>query len=349
MRGLSFVALSAFLALSSVNAQTPSADFVSGSPLIVSAYPSATAAAYDNTAVPGAPTGKVFQYFMQVWLENENYDTCVGLPQYQAMAEQGILLSNYNAITHPSEPNYVAATAGSNLGIDEDDYYNIPANQTSIFDLVENKAGTLEIDIAANNMPAYSFYTPNITNDGHNTDAPFAGNWLNGFWNSTLKNATFLENALVLVVFDETETYTIRNQVWGVLLGGVIPENLKNTTDDTYYTHYSALRTVELNWGLGSLGLGDADPSSSNVFAFAATALNYTNVNVTDIPMNNDTIVGYLTNKSYNETSSPTTSTAMPTNSSSSTSGAAGAVHMSATAAIGAFSAVVAAAIPYFL
>jgi hypothetical protein len=43
------------------------------------------------------------------------------------------------AITHPSEPNYVAATGGSNFGIDNDDFYNIPANVSSIFDLLEAK------------------------------------------------------------------------------------------------------------------------------------------------------------------------------------------------------------------
>lgn len=48
-------------------------------------------------------------------------------------------MNNFNAITHPSEPNYVAAGGGSNFGIDNDDYYNIPANVSTIFDLLENK------------------------------------------------------------------------------------------------------------------------------------------------------------------------------------------------------------------
>ncbi len=44
--------------------------------------------------------------------------------QFQTVAEQGIFLTNYNAITHPSQPNYVA---GSNLGI------------IDVFDLLEQK------------------------------------------------------------------------------------------------------------------------------------------------------------------------------------------------------------------
>jgi hypothetical protein len=42
-----------------------------------------------------------------------------------------------------------------------------------------------------------------------------------------------------------------------ILTGGAIPPNLRGTTDDTLYTHYSSLSTVQANWGLKSLGKGD--------------------------------------------------------------------------------------------
>lgn len=301
----------------------------------------------------------------------QDYETCVVLPQYQSVAANGILLTNYNAITHPSEPNYVAASAGSNLGITNDDYYDIPADEKSIFDLLEAKglkwksyneeipapgwtgysayggayvrkhnpaiifdniglnqtrsanvvsgeraggfqctktkltplaATLLTSDIAKNNMPAYSFYTPNITNDGHNTNASFAGTWLVDFLDSTLKNAEFMKDALVLITYDENASSNKRNQVWSCLIGGAIPKHLKGTTDDTFYTHYSALHTVELNWGLGSLGRGDANKTLANVFGFAADVLGYKNVEVRDVPLMNDTITGLLTGKSWNET-----------------------------------------------
>ncbi len=159
-------------------------------------------------------------------------------------------------------------------------------------------------------MPAYSFYTPNINNDGHSTNVSFAGTWLDGFFSSYLANATFMQNALVLVTFDETKYYAERNRIWSCLIGGVIPPNLRGTTDDTFYTHYSALRTIELNWDLGSLNRGDANTTLSNVFQFAAVALNYTNVNVTDIPLMNYTVTGLLTGNSWNNTNSPNTSRA---------------------------------------
>lgn len=36
-----------------------------------------------------------------------------------------------------------------------------------------------------------------------------------------------------------TLTYTINNQVYGILLGGAVPDYLMGTVDDTFYTHYS--------------------------------------------------------------------------------------------------------------
>lgn len=68
---LALAALPVLAGLSSVHAQTPSSDFISGSPVLLSAFPSATAALYNNANARDAPTGKVFKYFVQVWLENE--------------------------------------------------------------------------------------------------------------------------------------------------------------------------------------------------------------------------------------------------------------------------------------
>ena len=195
------------------------------------------------------------------------------------------------------------------------------------------------MDIENNNVPAYSFYTPNITNDGHDTNGSFAGTWLDGFFQSTLANATFMKDALVLITFDEDGYYAERNQIWSCLIGGVIPAELRNTTDDTFYTHYSALHTVELNWGLGSLNRGDANVTLSNVFQFAAPALNYTNVDVTNIPLMNNTTPGMLTGDGYNATQTPSAS------GSTVTSGAIGVACLSAVAALITASAIL---VPYF-
>ncbi|KAK2464626.1 hypothetical protein APHAL10511_003319 [Amanita phalloides] len=268
--------------------------------------------------------GKVFQYFMQIWLENENYEDVVNLPAYQGLAKQGILLTNYDAFTHPSQPNYIAAVGGATFGVKDDGVYDIPANVTNIFDLIEGKGLTwkayneqlpspgwtgevspngkyvrkhnpvisfkdistnaeraanvvpadhLSADIDSKNVPEYSFYTPDINNDGHDTSSVVAGHWLHRFVTNVLNNADFMKDALVLLTFDESQPSAPRNHVWSCLIGGAIPPEFVGTIDDTCYTHYSALHTVEANWDLGSLGRGDADPYLANVFQFVANAL----------------------------------------------------------------------------
>ncbi|KAH8554443.1 phosphoesterase family-domain-containing protein [Umbelopsis sp. PMI_123] len=346
MRSLSVICFTALAAAGSVFAQQTTATSTSSAAV-------ATGTATGTTT--SSTQGKVFQRFMQIWLENNDFETAASLPQYQAISAQGILLNNTYAITHPSEPNYVAATGGSNFGIDNDDFYNIPANVSSIFDLLEAKGlkwkayqedlpsvgytgftghngsyvrkhdpaiiydsiglnatraanvvpGTqLAADIAAGTVPEWVFYTPNMTNDGHDTTAEFAGNWLTNFFNTTLSNQTFVSETLILITFDENETYSKANRVWSVLLGA-IPASSKNTTDGTFYTHYSTLSTVEQNWGLGNLGRGDANTTLANVYSFVASQIGYTNVNIANgssVSLFNATIPGLLTNQSYNET-----------------------------------------------
>jgi hypothetical protein len=46
----------------------------------------------------------------------------------------------------------------------------------------------------------------------------------------------------------------------------------------------------------------DANPTASNVYSFAASALGYTNVAVSSPPNNNAAISGLMTGKSYNQT-----------------------------------------------
>ncbi|KAI9308620.1 phosphoesterase family-domain-containing protein [Cunninghamella echinulata] len=296
--------------------------------------------------------GKGFEHILQIWFENQDFDVVNKVSSFTNLAKQGILLDNYNALQHPSLPNYIDVAGGSNFGITNDDYYNIPQNISTLYDLLEKKGLTwkvyqedipsvgytgfksgeyvrkhnpavvfdsvafnkkrlenivpgtqLDVDIKNDDLPNWMFFTPNMLNDGHDTNATYAGKWLENFYKKTLSNPKFLEKTLILVTFDENSTYSIRNKVWSLLFGA-IPKHLQGTTDSTYYTHFSALNTVEKNWNLGSLGRGDAEKQSSNVFSFLAKDLGYTNVDVpeSEIPMNNGYRPGLLTGKSWNQT-----------------------------------------------
>jgi acid phosphatase len=62
-----------------------------------------------------------------------------------------------------------------------------------------------------------------------------------------LGNPKFNNNTCVLITFDENEDYHQENRVFSLLLGNAIPNDLKGTSDSTFYTHYSQLSTIQVS------------------------------------------------------------------------------------------------------
>jgi acid phosphatase len=106
-----------------------------------------------------------------------------------------------------------------------------------------------------------------------------------------------MQNTLVVLTFDEDETYPEANRVFTVLLGGAIPTSLHGTTDNTFYNHYSMLSTISLNWGLPSLGRWDCN---ANVLQLVANKTGYKNAIVDTTKLYfNTSYPGPLSNKAY--------------------------------------------------
>jgi acid phosphatase len=82
-----------------------------------------------------------------------------------------------------------------------------------------------------------------MTDDGHDTNVTFAASWSRSFLTPLLNNTYFMNNTLVILSFDETETSNTSNKVFTVLLGGAVPTSLHGTTDSTFYNHYSSKTT----------------------------------------------------------------------------------------------------------
>ncbi|CAG8961198.1 hypothetical protein HYFRA_00013254 [Hymenoscyphus fraxineus] len=269
------------------------------------------------TALTLSPTsnvqGRSFNRFVTIWCENTDFDIAAGDPNFKYLASQGITLTNYKALTHPSQGNYVGAVGGSLHGITGDSFTRIPPSTKTIVDLLEAKGVSwseyqedmpysgfegnawvnqkngrndyvrkhnplisydsitslpnrlakiknftmFERDLEEDKLPQWLFITPNMTSDGHDTSVTIAGKWTRDLLDPLLKNPKFMDGTLVLVTFDETESYTTPNRVFALLLGDVIPVSARGTSDSKAYTHYSQMATVERNWDLGSLGLGD--------------------------------------------------------------------------------------------
>lgn len=159
-----------------------------------------------------------------------------------------------------------------------------------------------ETDLNRKKLPQWAFFTPNMTNDAHDTNITFGAQWERSFMSTLLKNDYFMHKTAVLLTFDEDSTYFKNNRVYSILVGGAIPGHLKGTTDDTFYTHYSTIASVSANWGLPSLGRWDC---GANIFQMVANKTGYVNyqVNTTGLLLN-ETYPGPMSVGEYSKYSS---------------------------------------------
>ncbi|RKP12706.1 phosphoesterase family-domain-containing protein [Piptocephalis cylindrospora] len=81
--------------------------------------------------------GKWFDRIVVINLENTDYADAITDPYLAQLSRSGTLLSKYSAITHPSQPNYIAQIYGSVGGVIDDSVKNIPGK--SLADLLEAK------------------------------------------------------------------------------------------------------------------------------------------------------------------------------------------------------------------
>ncbi|KAJ3098519.1 hypothetical protein HK100_005087, partial [Physocladia obscura] len=257
---------------------------------------------------------------MVIFLENEDEgnvleDTYMGT----TLTGQGYFMSNYDGVTHPSQPNYIAYISGSQNGCTSDSNINIA--KSNVADLLESKGFTwknyaesypgncytgantgtyyrkhtpfisftdisknstrcanivpatqLATDEAAGTLPNFIFYTPDINNDGHDTNSIFLGK--------------------------------------GIVGAGQV--------DATAYNHYSSLATVESIFGLGNLKLNDA---TAPIIPFVCNAASATSTTTTTTTITS-------TNKSATATkTSKTTTTKTITTTASTITSPAGCAH----------------------
>ncbi|GMM45657.1 hypothetical protein DAPK24_022320 [Pichia kluyveri] len=292
--------------------------------------------------------GKKFDRFVVIWLENTDFDQAAEQPDMAWVASHGITLTNYWAVTHPSEPNYMSSVGGDYFALDDDRFTSLPKNVSTLADLLDDKGISFgsyqehlpytgftgfnysnqetfandyvrkhnpfilyesytsnatrlsvmknftefEKDLKDEKLPQYMIITPNMTNDAHDTNIKVAGKWTRDFVTPLLENEYFMNNTLVLITFDENETYAEQNTVFSILLGGVIDDELKGTTDSTFYDHYSQIASAEVNWDLYNLGRNDV---TANIWKSLADAEGLTNKDVdTKFMVNNETYHGYL-------------------------------------------------------
>ena len=230
------------------------------------------------------PTGGVpaYKHIVVVVEENHNYDEIAGnaqAPYINSLMATGANLTNYDAISHPSQPNYYALYAGSTFGTTDDNSHTEP---DPTLDTVLKGAGltftgytesqgdghdfnhdpwvsfpegtSVQTDFTSfpaqfpngdySSLPSVSYVIPDDTTNMHSGTIAAGDSWLqtnlSGYAQWAVNN-----DSLLAVVFDENDNENV-NQVPAILYGAdVVPGNY-----NTAYNHYNLLSTITAAFGL---------------------------------------------------------------------------------------------------
>jgi Phosphoesterase family. len=93
-----------------------------------------------STSGPGLPN---FSHIYLIVMENKEQSSIVGsssAPYINSLIAQYGLATNYYAVGHPSEPNYIALTSGGTQGVNDDGVYDLGTD--NLFDQVEASGRT---------------------------------------------------------------------------------------------------------------------------------------------------------------------------------------------------------------
>jgi hypothetical protein len=264
-----------------------------------------------------------YQHVIWVWMENQPYSNIIGSPNtpyINNLAGSCGLATNYHNISHPSLPNYIAATSGLGLGSlgtfsgDCNPSRRCSTTAASIFGQGETwKAyeesmgsncarqnsgeyavrhnpppyyrslkfckpkrlvrhgpkvsydvpyGQLSTDLAFDNLPAFSFVTPNLIDDMHSASPAQGDQWLANNLPAIFNSSAYQNgHVVVFLTWDEGEGGSSNDCASNTSDTGchvvtivASPSTPMGATSGTLFNHYSLLRTTEEILGLTLLG-----------------------------------------------------------------------------------------------
>lgn len=132
--------------------------------------------------------------------------------------------------------------------------------------------------VNSSSIPNYVFISPNVLNDGHNTNVSYADSWLKG-WLSPLLNDSWAQSTAFFIVYDESSG---SSSGYDGLNGGRVyftavgPDVRMNSTIATNTSHYNLLTTTEWLLGLNPIGgndTGTSFPPMTSLFRTPSTTL----------------------------------------------------------------------------
>jgi phospholipase C len=263
-----------------------------------------------------------------IWMENKSSSTIIGSSQApylnKTLVKDCGQATNYHNVTHPSLPNYIAATSGLALSAlhgflpdcspggscqtsarsifgqgetwksyeesmpsacdhsNSGNYavrHNPAVYYTTLHGCSSNDVSfsNLATDLARNQLPAFSFVTPNLIDDSHNGTVADADTWLSRNLPAILGSSEYKNGStVVFITWDEgegghyakgescaTNTSDISCHVAAVVLS---PSTTPGTRSGTLFNHYSLLATAEQLLKLSKLGQAASATTMTKAF-----------------------------------------------------------------------------------
>ncbi|MEO9264087.1 MAG: alkaline phosphatase family protein [Candidatus Baltobacteraceae bacterium] len=235
-----------------------------------------------------------------VIMENRDYKLVVGNAQApflnKTLIPQGALLLNSHAVTHPSQPNYLALFSGSTQGISDDSCphtfstknlgseliaagktftgysESMPSNgytgcATTLYARKHAPWVNFTNIPASDNVvyhgfpavpPSFAWITPNLCHDMHDCSTKTGDNWLKANLPPIIAwNAT--HNGLLILTWDEADPDNNgSNRIATVFVGPMVTAHV---SQNERINHYNVTHTIETIFGLACIakdcGAGD--------------------------------------------------------------------------------------------
>jgi len=125
----------------------------------------------------------------------------------------------------------------------------------------------LDADLAANQLPNFSFIMPDMCNSGHDCQLSITDAWVNSMVTKLRASPALGKNSLIAITFDEADKDSTGSCCGlGSSSGGQVATILISPlarpafNDGTAYSHYSMLQLILSAWGLPALGQSASAP-----------------------------------------------------------------------------------------